>query len=237
MNDNDEFFYQGDTAVLNRFLEQCGGLKGTPSKVIIHAGSARRSALGDKKAELAYDWKLLVMRPVPGGAGDAPLPKDHSGYVLTVDVWLDGKIELEKLRIPATLKAESGGEIEKFINQLGAGRLADEQPFGQAVDGVQFRLRCDRPRWQVGQTITWKNDIRNTGERHLVYSHAPEAVTIDVDGKVFKLPATRVVARFYDLKPGQEYQDLAFRVDRRWQLKEHPVEIEIVPVQLKMAKG
>ena len=48
VNGNDEFFYQADTVVVNRFLVQCSKLKGTPSKVVIHAGSARRSALWGK---------------------------------------------------------------------------------------------------------------------------------------------------------------------------------------------
>jgi hypothetical protein len=115
VNANDEFFYRGDTAALNRFLELYGKLEDTPLTVVIHAGSARRSALWGKKPEIAYDWKLLITRRGWGAPSDPKRPKDDPGYVVTVDVWIDGKVELEKLKVPEKIKAVSGGEIEKFV--------------------------------------------------------------------------------------------------------------------------
>jgi len=52
-----------------------------------------------------------------GATEDVPRPKDGSGYVVAVDVWLDGKIELEKLEVPADMVVESGGEIGEFIEE------------------------------------------------------------------------------------------------------------------------
>jgi len=101
-----------------------------------------------------------------------------------------------------------------------------ETTWGDAVEGVQLCLRCDRQRWRGGQTITWRIDVRNTGKRHLRFApHAYETVKIDVDGRVFDLPSTRGRARSYELKPGQEHRSISFSVSRRWQLKDHPFDL------------
>jgi hypothetical protein len=142
VNANDEFFYQADTAPLNRFLAQCGKLKGTLSKVIIHAGSTRRSALWGEKPEMAYDWKLLILRRGWGPPEDVPRQKDDSGYVVTVDVWLDGKVELEELEVPANMTVESGGEIGEFIRSHKSRQSDADNTAEPIVDGKP----ADRPR-------------------------------------------------------------------------------------------
>jgi len=103
VNFSDEFFFAGDTAELNRFLARFGRL-GLDHVVVIHAGTARTTALwGDRVAE-RYDWKLLVNSTNAGGTAE-------------VHVWIDANVLLEELEIPEKFDVRSGGEIDRFIGK------------------------------------------------------------------------------------------------------------------------
>ncbi|MBW8040601.1 MAG: hypothetical protein FVQ85_11430 [Planctomycetes bacterium] len=118
-------------------------------------------------------------------------------------------------------KTNSQVEVEKPDVQV-----EGESGWGEAVEGVQVRLRSNRARWNVDETITWKIDVRNTGKRHFKFALAYEAVKIHVDGRIFDLPSIRSRVRLYDLKPGQEHRNIFFKVDRRLKFKDHPFELQ-----------
>jgi hypothetical protein len=116
VNANEEFFYQGDSALLNKFMERYSKLKNTPLTLIIHAGSHRRSVLWGEKPEKSYDWKLLIQKYGWGAPETASTDADDK-YVVTVDAWIDRGIRLADLDIPANVAVKSGGEIEDFISK------------------------------------------------------------------------------------------------------------------------
>jgi hypothetical protein len=118
VNANDEFFYRGDNAAFHRFMKQYSGLEGTPLMVTVHAGSTRRSALWGSKPEIAYDWKVLIERRRGRAPLDVAAPKRAAGYAVTVDVWLDGGVDLETLEVPVKVEAKPATEVDKSISEF-----------------------------------------------------------------------------------------------------------------------
>ncbi len=113
VNANDEFFFEGDTAALEQFLSRYVKLQDTPLKLVLHSGSIRRSALWGEKPRAHYDWKLFVQRRGWGVPLDPKRPKNDPGYVVTVDVWLDGRVDLAKLGVPIQIGVESSGKTDQ----------------------------------------------------------------------------------------------------------------------------
>ena len=133
VNANDYFYYAGDTKALNTFLERYAKLKDMPLKVTLHVGRKEASTpwpARDGRKPAAYQWTLTSMRRGWGAPED---PSALSKYVVTVDVQLDGVIELDELKVPENVSVESGGEIEKFIARHQALPL-DKSPAAEKVD-------------------------------------------------------------------------------------------------------
>lgn len=118
VNQWDSFFYRGDVAALNEFLNRYGLIPDTPLAVIIHAGERPLTGkLGDKEPSIPYDWSLYIVRRGWGAPRDPRLPKERPGYVVTVNVWLSDEITLDRLLVPAHVEVKSAGDVEKFIER------------------------------------------------------------------------------------------------------------------------
>jgi hypothetical protein len=102
----DVFFYSGDTADFNRFVEAYSKLENVELRVVIHAGARKARSPWDKEdRDIPVDWSYDVWNTAKGGK---PAPT-------RVDVWLGSRIKLADVRIPANVEVVSGGEIEKFV--------------------------------------------------------------------------------------------------------------------------
>jgi hypothetical protein len=112
VNSVDIFFYAGNTKALNEFLEAYAKLPGTHLKLVLHPGVKKARSPWDKEdREIPTEWRLYCAPHSPRGIeGDG---KFHT----RIDVYLGGRVLLEDLRVPASVEVESGGEIEKFIEQ------------------------------------------------------------------------------------------------------------------------
>jgi hypothetical protein len=110
VNWEDTFFYSGDAASLNRFLDAYGKIKGQRLRVVLHPGPKRVRMPWDRAdRETAVDWSYYVWNTGSiGKEGDKPAPSQ-------VDVYLGGLVNLKDLKVPANVEVVSGGEIEKFI--------------------------------------------------------------------------------------------------------------------------
>ena len=111
VNWEDVFFYSGDTADFNRFIEAYSKLENLEHRIVIHAGTKKARSPWDKEdRNIPVGWSYYVWNtgPVPKGGKPAPAK---------VDVWLGSRIKLEELRIPANVEVVSGGEIEKFVGE------------------------------------------------------------------------------------------------------------------------
>jgi len=116
VNQSDEFFYQGNTEALNRFVERAAALKNPSLVVTLHAGSTRRSRLWGQKPELPYDWKLLVKSVAWARPATLQTAEGAPAHAIEIDIWIDKQVELEKIKLPAEVRVISGGELEKFIS-------------------------------------------------------------------------------------------------------------------------
>ena len=107
VNEEDVFFYAGDTAAFNKFAASYGKLKKVSLKVVIHPGAKKARSPWDKAdRNIPVTWSYYVA--APDGTPGKPASTQ-------VDVWLGSQIKLQELRIPANVEVVSGGEIEKFV--------------------------------------------------------------------------------------------------------------------------
>jgi len=110
VNWTDTFFYAGDTAAFNKFVEGYSKRNDLKLRVVIHPGTKKARSPWDKAdRDIPVDWSYYVWN-TGTPAGGKPAPSQ-------VDVWLGSRIKLEDLRIPANVEVVSGGEIEKFIGE------------------------------------------------------------------------------------------------------------------------
>ena len=116
VNWEDVFFFRGDTASLNAFLNGYAQLPDTKLKVVLHPGKLEVSSPWDKQPrDVAADWKLYATpftRDQVQAAGVKPGP-----FVTRIDIWLGASIRLDEIRVPANVLVESGGEIESFVKR------------------------------------------------------------------------------------------------------------------------
>ena len=110
VNWEDTFFYAGETADLNRFLNAYAQLTGATRRVVIHPGTRKaRSPWDAADRDIPNDWSFYRWN---AGRIDHGKPAPSR-----VDVWLGSRIKLDELRIPAEVEVASGGEIERFVEQ------------------------------------------------------------------------------------------------------------------------
>ena len=98
-------------------------------------------------------------------------------------------------------------------------RLVREQwlPWGEAVKGVQCRLRAKRSAWQVGQWPDLQADLRNRGKRKLTMGVCPWSWDIQCDG-VWYHAAARYSGdiRILSIEPGRQENGIPLYVEARW---------------------
>jgi hypothetical protein len=62
VNQADFFYYGGDAAALNKFLDSYGKLPDTPLVVVLHAGANPLIGRLGGEGKTPYDWQLEVIR-------------------------------------------------------------------------------------------------------------------------------------------------------------------------------
>lgn len=113
VNSTDVFFYDNDSKALNQFLDDCAKLKGTAVRVVLHPGTKKaRSPWDQADRESSVAWSIQGSTHAWQRAKPQPA---EVGYHIQIDVWLGSRVQLDQLRVPASIEVASGGEIEKFI--------------------------------------------------------------------------------------------------------------------------
>lgn len=111
-NEQTVVVYAGDTAQLNRDLSKFLEGQYETRKVVLHVGTKRAESPWDAKPRDTFaDWSVNTWDDPADAAKAVPRMR------MQIDIWLGGKIRLEDLRIPEGFEVDSGGEIEKFIQQ------------------------------------------------------------------------------------------------------------------------
>ncbi len=112
VNANDEFFFRGDAARFNAFLQTYGALTNTPLRLVIHAGSERRSLLWGDKPKEPYDWKLAVLKRgwcPPEWNADVLTNRPAERYVVTIDLWTDKQVAQAEIVVPKNVEVKKTG--------------------------------------------------------------------------------------------------------------------------------
>lgn len=87
--------------------------------------------------------------------------------------------------------------------------------WGQPAEGVSVRLRPDKTRWASNETITFRVDVRNQGQREFHTVQSQMAGRLEVDGVWYRWTGA------FDLKtswlpPGREYRDIPVSLGVLW---------------------
>ena len=104
--------------------------------------------------------------------------------------------------------------------------------WGQAVEGVQMRLRADKDAWTTGETPTFKADFRNGGERPLGLALYPENWEVEVDGAWYHVSVLHTgTAGMLGFGAGQEHADVPFALHKvhGWRMRDVGQELELTP--------
>ena len=90
--------------------------------------------------------------------------------------------------------------------------------WGEAVDGVQCRLRAESRMWQAGQVPVLRADLRNEGERQFLAVIAGQRnCQLEVDGRWFEWPLGMHGGTVPSLSVGQTMSDTLVTVSPIWQ--------------------
>ena len=122
----DSLFFAGDTDAFNEFVAQYAMLKDTPLTLVLHPGRGLPRSPWDK--EIPFEWKVHILHldPYPAAPEAATpvgeldirsliVPEEARTDVVTVNLYLGGQVELDKVKVPLNVEVKSGGEIEQFI--------------------------------------------------------------------------------------------------------------------------
>ena len=105
------------------------------------------------------------------------------------------------------------------ISQSVAIEVGNESAWGEAVDGVQARIRVPKVIWKAGEAPTFILDLRNQGKKTPDARRVPLDPQIEVDGTWFSfdLPAGPYPSVGDQLKPGEQVNDwTTVAPDKNW---------------------
>ncbi len=93
-----------------------------------------------------------------------------------------------------------------------------EFTWGEAVEGVQVRLRAPQTNWYSGTTPRFYVDVRNQGTRHLLVRKQLHSCEVELNGTWFRPGNTRAIAaRSSPFPPGRQYDGIVINLENYWQ--------------------
>ena len=106
--------------------------------------------------------------------------------------------------------------------------LEEQESWGEAVEGVQCRLRAEKKVWKAGEVPEFKADVRNQGEREWSVFRSQEACELELDGEWYDWSgATHMMSSV--LRPGEEYVDIFVTPTERWHRKSDGAALQVSP--------
>ncbi|GAG07042.1 unnamed protein product, partial [marine sediment metagenome] len=105
------------------------------------------------------------------------------------------------------------------IRQIQGSQSGGAEPaWGEAVEGVQVRVRADKTKWKIGETPSFKVDVRNRGTRHLGFQLARESWDIEINGVRYRATGiwTGGEHTTFGLNPGRKHEGISIPLDKKW---------------------
>ncbi len=128
---------------------------------------------------------------------------------------------LERLR--TVLDGDAAETLDRLMAVLGPQRQQWEgvAKWGQAVEGVQVRLRAKQSKWKLGTALQFSADVRNLGTRNLLVYRAARFWTsseLEIDGRWYRrrLPKHNYRPPLSDLVPGRQFDNILVDLSRGW---------------------
>ncbi|MEM7315525.1 MAG: M56 family metallopeptidase, partial [Planctomycetota bacterium] len=123
------------------------------------------------------------------------------------NVWLNGSGIL--LLMTAVLVA--------VVVMQSEGQAAREKSdgWGKQVEGIQVRLWTDDIHWKEDETLVFKCEVRNRGERNWLVPRAQQLCEIEFDGKWYRWNAPYSL-KMSLLPPRKKYKDIRISLLDRW---------------------
>jgi hypothetical protein len=117
-------FFRGDHEDFNGMLKEYARLGDSLKRyveskevqliVTLHAGRGNvgSTPVGTfaRGKDIAFDWQITMTRE-----GTLVPDREKRRYFVSVDLWVGGDVQLDKVEVPLRIGVKSGGEIEDFI--------------------------------------------------------------------------------------------------------------------------
>jgi hypothetical protein len=120
VNMEDLFFYVGDTAWFNLFLTNYAALPIASHKLALHRGSGTTKSPWNHRQGVRCDWKLYIAPAWRKPQFEAKKTDDikeiirrNPGYVVSLELWLNGGVDFTKVRVPANVTVVPADEESK----------------------------------------------------------------------------------------------------------------------------
>jgi beta-lactamase regulating signal transducer with metallopeptidase domain len=132
----------------------------------------------------------------------------------------DPQLQAGENRVNYTLRMQNGRFMAFPATPPAApAAKADEPPWGEAVEGVQVRLRADKVQWKASETPKLIIDVRHQGDQKLVVRTVLDAVDeLQVDGQSYRHPPENLAGVLWQpLNPGDtRLHALTVTIDKEW---------------------
>ncbi|MDP7017342.1 MAG: M56 family metallopeptidase, partial [Pirellulaceae bacterium] len=161
----------------------------------VQAVAGRRTRNGAIRMSLGQSWARKDVRPPRETKDIARLklaPGKHSIRISLAarpaeegdPVQLISKpVEIEITANENTGVKRLGAKGSPSQDKLGAASTVIDGEWGESVNGVQVRLRPEKPTWKWGETPTFVLDIRNGGDRAIGVTKSQSAYQVTFQGK------------------------------------------------------
>jgi hypothetical protein len=119
VNMEDLFFYAGDTAAFQRFLDAYAALPIASHTLRLCKGSglakspwgARPGLNCDWKLYMAPEWRIAMFEETRTDLKEVMIRK-HSGYIVTLDLWVGGGVDFPEVKVPSNVTVTDNDEMK-----------------------------------------------------------------------------------------------------------------------------
>ncbi|NQT84027.1 hypothetical protein HQ563_13455 [bacterium] len=103
--DEHSLYFSGDTDDFNWFVEQYAKLKGVSRTLGQHPGQGQANSIMNKQPVRPYDSMVSIT---------SHYTKSGRNFDISVELWVGGEVELDRLKAPVNMEVRASGKGEEF---------------------------------------------------------------------------------------------------------------------------